>query len=48
MFLKKFKNIAYAFLLVLYIIPSFVFAYSAYVIPGGENIDQINLKVLLS
>lgn len=48
MFLKKFKNIAYAFLLVLYIIPSFVFAYSAYVIPGGENIGiQINSKGII-
>ncbi len=37
MILKKFKK-ATAFLLTLFIIPTSVFAYSDYLIPGGENI----------
>ncbi len=42
MFFKKIKN-KLNFLLVLFIIPQMVFAYSDYLIPGGENIG-IELK----
>jgi stage IV sporulation protein B len=48
LFLKKFKNILYASLLLFFIIPTCIFAYSSYVIPGGENIGiQINSKSVL-
>lgn len=50
MFLKKFKfkNIIYASLISLLIMPISIFAYSSYVIPGGENIGiQINSKGVL-
>ena len=46
MFLKKFKNASFVFVMsILLIIPTNVFAYSEKVIPGGENIGiQINTK----
>jgi stage IV sporulation protein B len=48
MFLKKFKNIIIASLISLFIIPMSIFAYSPYVIPGGENIGiQINSKGII-
>lgn len=48
MFLKKFKNIIIASLTSLFIIPMSIFAYSPYVIPGGENIGiQINSKGII-
>lgn len=42
MFFKKIKN-KLSFLLVIFIIPQIVFAYSDYLIPGGENVG-IELK----
>lgn len=43
MFLKKFKNILAIFLIATFIIPQTVFAYSNYIVAGGENIGlQIN------
>ncbi|MDD4036274.1 MAG: SpoIVB peptidase [Bacilli bacterium] len=48
MFLKKFKNIIIASLISLFIMPISAFAYSSYVIPGGENIGiQINSKGII-
>ena len=38
MFFKKFKKASITLLLSLFIIPTSVFAYSSYLIPGGENI----------
>lgn len=43
MFFKKIKKTCLAFLLTLLIIPTYVFAYSDYIIAGGENIG-IELK----
>jgi stage IV sporulation protein B len=45
MFFKKFKKTCLAILLTLLIIPSCAFAYSDYIIPGGENIGiELNSK----
>ena len=45
MFFKKLKKTFIFGLLSLFIIPTSVFAYSEYVIPGGENIGiEINAK----
>lgn len=45
MFFKKGKNILSVFLVIFFFIPNLVFAYSDYVIPGGENIGiQIETK----
>lgn len=47
MFFKKIKN-KFNFLLVLFIIPQIVFAYSDYLIPGGENIGiELNSSGIL-
>lgn len=48
MFLKKARNILCSFLLTLLILPTTAFAYSDYIIAGGENIGiQINSKGIL-
>lgn len=48
MFLKKIKSMILATLLTLYIIPISVYAYSDYLIPGGENIGiQISSKGIM-
>lgn len=48
MFLKKFKNIIFSFLLILNIIPLNVFAYSDYIIASGKNIGiEIKSKGIL-
>jgi stage IV sporulation protein B len=48
MFFKKCKNMLWVFFLTLFIIPISPFAYSDYIIPGGENIGiQINSKGIL-
>lgn len=47
MFFKKFKK-SISFLLLLLFIPTFVHAYSDYIIPGGENIGiKLNSKAVL-
>ena len=48
MFFKKFKKTSLTLLLSLFIIPFNVFAYSNYLIPGGENIGiQIQSKGII-
>jgi stage IV sporulation protein B len=46
--IKKFKNMIWAIILTLLVFPTTAFAYSDYIIPGGENIGiQINTKGIL-
>ncbi len=48
MFLKKARNILCSFILTLLILPTSAFAYSDYIIAGGENIGiQINSKGII-
>lgn len=45
MFFKKFKRTLIAILLALYIMPSYAFAYSDYIVAGGKNIGmELNAK----
>ena len=48
MFLKKFKKTCLVLLLSLFIMPSFVLAYSKEIIAGGENIGiELNAKGMM-
>lgn len=48
MFLKNFKKTCLCFLLSLFIMPSYILAYSDYVIAGGENIGiELNAKGIM-
>ena len=48
MFFKKARNILCGFIIALIILPTSAFAYSDYIIAGGENIGiQINSKGIL-